>query len=224
MGHVVALLKRKGGSGSTTLAANVAAEWHSRGFGVVALDMDPQRSLTSWAELGEGGALQATVQGGDAQQGGEFRELVERRRGECDRMIIDCAPGFDPLALQAATLADCIVIPCRPSPIDVSAALDALELALFGAHGRDGVSIAFVPSANLPRTRLGRNLPAQLASFGAGKDVRVLPSISGRIVIAEASIHGQAVREFEPGGDSALEFSALVDALEDLLVGKGGDE
>ena len=31
MGGIVALLKRKGGSGSTTIAANIGAEWHARG-------------------------------------------------------------------------------------------------------------------------------------------------------------------------------------------------
>jgi hypothetical protein len=42
----------------------------------------------------------------------------------------------------------------------------------------------------------------------------VLPSVSARIVVAEAAISGQAVREIEPGGQSAREFAAVADAIE----------
>lgn len=216
MGRIVALLKRKGGSGSSTLAANLGAELHARGLSVRVLDCDPQRSLVVWSGLGEGGALQAIVEGVEAQQGGDFRALVERAAGEVDRVVIDCAPGFDPLALQATSLAHAVVIPVRPSPLDVSAALDALEVALLGTRGRDAV-VCFAPSANLPRTRLGRELPEQLGALGKEHGVRVLPSVTARIVVAEAALSGQAVREVEPQGESAREFAAVTDAVEALL-------
>ena len=217
MGSIIALLKRKGGSGSSTIAANLGAELHARGLSVRVLDCDPQRSLAVWAGLGDGGALQAIVEPIEAQQGGEFRALVERIAGEVDRVIIDCAPGFDPLALQATSLAHVIVIPVRPSPLDIAAAMDALEVALLGARGRAGVTVCFAPSANLPRTRIGRELPDQLAQLGKAHGVHVLPSVSARIVVAEAAISGQAVREVEPQGESAREFAALADAVEALL-------
>jgi len=216
MGKIIAMLKRKGGSGSSTIAANLGAELHSRGLATRILDCDPQRSLAVWASLGEGGVLQKIVEVVEAQQGSQFRALVELRAVEFDRVVIDCAPGFDPLSLQATSLADCIIIPVRPSPLDVAAALDALEVALLGARGRDAV-ICFAPSANLPRTRLGRELPEQLAQIGKPHGVAVLPSISARIVVAEAAITGRAVREIEPDGEAAREFAAVADAVEALL-------
>jgi len=198
-----------------TLAANLGVELQSRGLTVRVLDCDPQKSLTVWAGLGDGsGALGAIVLAVDVQPGSDFSAQLERHRSEADRIVIDCAPGFDPLAIQAASLADAVVIPVRPSPLDIAAAMDALEVAVIGARGRDGVAVCFAPSANLPRTRLGRELPEQLEQLGKEHGVSVLPSVSARIVVAEAAISGQAVREIEPGGQSAREFAAVADAIE----------
>jgi chromosome partitioning protein len=217
MGGIVALLTRKGGSGSSTIAANIGAEWYARGRSVRVLDCDPKRSLAMWAGLGEGGALQAIVEPVETQQGVAFRSLVERIAAEVDRLVIDCAPGFDPLALQAASLAHVAVIPVRPSLLDLSAALDALQMALLGVRDRKDACVAFAPSAELPRTQLGLELPEQLAQLWKEDGVHVLPAVSARIVVAEAALSGQAVREVEPDGPSAREFAALTDAVEALL-------
>jgi chromosome partitioning protein len=217
MGGIVALLTRKGGSGCSTIAANIGAEWYARGRSVRVLDSDPQHALAMWAGLGEGGALQAIVEPLETQQAGAFRSRVERVAAEVDRLVIDSAPGFDPLALQAASLAQVVVIPVRPSMLDLSAALDALDVALTGVRGRDDACVAFAPSANLPHTQLGRELPEQLAQLWTGQGVHVLPAVSARAEVAEAALSGQAVREVAPDGPSAREFAALTDALETLL-------
>jgi nitrogenase subunit NifH len=76
--------------------------------------------------------------------------------------------------------------------------------------------VYFVPSKNLPRTRLGRELPEVLAGveleFGTG----VLPSVSQRIAVAEAVLSGQTIDEYEPDGEAVKEFPALADAVEAL--------
>ncbi len=67
--------------------------------------------------------------------------------------------------------------------------------------------------------------PSRAVSFGVAittpppkeHGVHVLPSVSARIVVAEAALSGQAVREVEPDGPSAREFAALTDAVEALL-------
>jgi chromosome partitioning protein len=50
---VVAVANQKGGVGKTNVAGNVAAELASRGLRVVAIDLDPQATLTTWL-LGRG--------------------------------------------------------------------------------------------------------------------------------------------------------------------------
>jgi len=219
---IIALLKRKGGSGSSTLAANIAAEWTLRGFPTALLDCDPQKTLVEWANLGSG-VLSRIVEAPEVQQGQAFRELVKHRAGAYSRVVLDCAPGFDPMALQAAVIANVIVIPVRPSPLDTAAALDALEVAVVGARGRDDCTICFAPSANLPRTRLGKMLPEALKEAGEPAGALVLPSVNARIVAAEAVLAGMACCEFDPTGDTTKEFRAVVDAIDAIIAEQEAD-
>ena len=219
MGKIVALLKRKGGSGSSTLAANIAGEWAHNDFSTCLMDCDPQRSLCEWADLGEGGILSKIVEPVEAIQGRAFRELLLQRARGYDRVVVDCAPGFDPLAIQAATVADVVVIPVRPGGMDLAAAADALEVAAVGVQGRDNASIAFAPSANLPRTKLGQKLPERLAILGDPMGAIVLPAVDHRVIAAEAVGTGKTVSELEPESETAKQFREVVDALDAILGG-----
>ena len=111
-----------------------------------------------------------------------------------------------------------MLIPCGPSPLDLAPAGDALEVAESCRDGRDRPLIYFVPSKNLPRTRLGRELPGALEGVGMVSRTGVLPSISQRISVAEAVLCGQTIDEYEPDGASAKEFAALADAIEGLQL------
>ena len=117
MGLLIVSLKRKGGSCSSTMCANLAATWAKQGQSVRLLDCDPQRSLVAWGHMSAGeGMLPALIADVSTEQGAEFGAFLEQTRAAYDRVIVDCAPGFDPLAIQAASMADVVVIPCRPSP------------------------------------------------------------------------------------------------------------
>jgi len=74
---------------------------------------------------------------------------------------------------------------------------------------RDRPVVALVPSRNLPRTRLGRELPEALADLAQPCGALVLPGISQRIAVAESVLCGLTVREYEGDGSAAKEFAAL---------------
>ena len=217
---VVTILKRKGGVGSSTIAANLAGQFMARGRSVVLLDADAQHSSAVWAgfaEEGEEGCLSRVVRTVETDSPRKFREMLEQAQEAADVVIVDTAAGFQVTSLEAARHADVVLIPCGPSPLDMAPAGDALEVADSCRDGRDRPVICFVPSKNLPRTRLGRELPAALAELGQTASAAVLPSISQRIAVAESVLCGLTVNEYEPDGAAAKEFAALADAVEVLL-------
>ena len=48
MGKIIAFSNQKGGSGKTTVSANLAVLWANSGYKVAVIDADAQQSLTYW--------------------------------------------------------------------------------------------------------------------------------------------------------------------------------
>lgn len=213
---LVSVLKRKGGVGSSTLAASLAGEWAKRGKRVRLLDCDAQHSVATWAGFAEPlGVLAELVRAVDEESPKAFRAELEAARAGADVVLVDCAPGFPPTVTVAAQLADVVLVPCGPSPLDIAPASDALDVA--AAAVVDGRPVlALVPTRNVPRTRLGRELPEVLEKIGAEYGASVLPGTTQRVAYTEAVLSGLAPCEYEPDGVATAEVAALADAIEAL--------
>ena len=160
---VVAIVNQKGGTGKTTLATNLAWVLAEKG-NVLLLDADPQASSQNWA-AGDGPALQAlTVKGAAA---GDLLRLVRSMASGYDWVIIDGPPGITKTTADAVRAADVVLIPAKPSPLDVWAAADIVTAVLARQKAAKGVpKAAFVITMTQPRTRLGRNIDDALNEMG----------------------------------------------------------
>ena len=50
LGKVIAFSNQKGGSGKSTLSANLSVLWSNSGYKVAVIDADAQKSLSYWLE------------------------------------------------------------------------------------------------------------------------------------------------------------------------------
>jgi chromosome partitioning protein len=208
---VIAIAGRKGGIGKSTIAGNLASEFAAMGRTVAALDADPQHSLAAWAEQGEG-MLAGCVE--KIENADELRAKVRAALKSVDIVLIDTPPGIPDIAYQAMLLADLVLLPCGPSPLDLFPLKDALGLALKARAQRRSKKprIRFVPSRVLKNTNLGRGLSSSLEKMGK----KVLPEIGQRIVVAEAVVSGLTVREYAPGSLAQEEFAHLAKAVDKI--------
>jgi chromosome partitioning protein len=210
---IIAVAGQKGGVGKSTIAGNLAGEFGTKSKTVVVLDADPQHSLIAWAEQGDG-MLRKCV----AKVEGRPSALVTKVKAvddEADFVIIDTPPGIPDIAYQAALLADLMLLPCGPSPLDLFAVKEALSLALKARAERRSKKprIRLVPSKVNLSTRLGRGLASSLESMGK----KVLPPICQRVVLAEAVEAGLTIAEFAPNSPAHEEFVELAKAVEKIL-------
>src|SRR5579863_366810 len=207
---VVVIAGRKGGIGKSTITGNLAAEFAALGRTVAALDADPQHSLAAWAEQGEG-LLSQCVEKVNRNSPEELRGKVRAARESADIVLVDTPPGILDIAYQAMLLADLVLLPCGPSPLDLFPLKEALGLALKARAERRSKKprIRFVPSKVLKNTNLGRGLSSSLEKMGK----KVLPEIGQRIVVAEAVMSGLTVREYAPGSPAQEEFAHLAKAV-----------
>jgi chromosome partitioning protein len=145
----------------------------------------------------------------------EALDAKVRKVQKADLILIDTPPGIPEIGYQAALVADLVLLPCGPSPLELFALKEALALALKARAERRSKKprIRFVPSRVLMGTNLGRSLSTALEEMGK----KVLPAIGQRIVVAEAVNHGLTVSEYSPNSTAHEEFEALAKAVEEIL-------
>lgn len=198
---VIAVLNQKGGAGKTTIATHLARAIQLDGNDVLLVDSDPQGSARDWAAVREDQPV--TVVGID-------RPTIERdlkNLAKKDVVVIDGAPQAADLAVSAIKAADFVLIPVQPSPYDIWATADLVELVKQRIEITDGrLRAAFVVSRAIKGTKIGAEISAALEGYGLPVlDTRVIQ----RVVYPGTAAAGSTVLDAEPNGDAAAEIRAL---------------
>ena len=120
----IVTLSQKGGAGKTALTTNLSVVAQQAGYVVGAIDVDPQQSSAEWGDLREEPPGVISGQAGRLQ-----KLLATAEQAAADIVLVDTPPGKNELHLAMARAADLIIVPCRPSPVDVKAVLATIDIA-----------------------------------------------------------------------------------------------
>ena len=209
---IIAIANLKGGCAKTTTAVNLAAALTELRQSCLLIDMDSQQSATRWAGQAPGGGvfdLRERVKPLRPERGAaRFKADLERLAGDyrADVLLLDLAPELREPTMIATMLAHAVLVPVTPSPLDIWAAEAAAELAAEARRERGGKLpvTMLIPSRLVSGTILARDIPDSLKHLGA-----VAPGIHQRVAMVEATIAGQTIADYQPGGPSHQEFQAL---------------
>ena len=193
----VAVISQKGGAGKTTLTLHLAVASALSGQNTAVIDLDPQASAANW-----GNRRDTEVPVVLSAHASHLRREVTRVAIIGGEMLyLDTAPHSDGSALEAAKLADLVLIPCRPAILD----LEALNN-----------SLAFIRTAHKPIcvvlnaiTPIGHDADQAVEAL-KGLGVEICPVRLGhRVAFARSLISGQVAQEFDPKGKAAGEMDRL---------------
>ena len=192
----IAVAGAKGGVGKTTLAVHLAVAAVQQGRDVVLVDADPQLSAVRWSERRS--SSEPVVLGRAVSQ---LAAEMERIAGfGADVAIVDTPPrawvGADNAALVAATLADVVLVPCRPSILDI----ESTAVSVQRLQAATAAPVVVVLNGCAHRGREADEAAEALGGLGA----QVCPArIGQRVAFARSLLDGRAAQEVEPGGKAA---------------------
>ena len=126
---VIKLASRKGGTGKTTLAINLAAIADRSGQQACVVDMDPQNSPAVWRRLRDQDKTLRRLATGSSRPGGLPRLLSELRRRGMHWVFIDTPPNLTSTVEVAIKHADLVLIPTRPDALNLDAITSTIVLA-----------------------------------------------------------------------------------------------
>jgi chromosome partitioning protein len=194
----LAIVSRKGGAGKTTIAVHLAVAAEAHGIPTAIFDLDPQASAALWADH-RGEQIPAVV----PAQAPRLAALLEQaRRNKAGLVILDTAPHADGIASEAAAHADAILIPCRPSSLD----LDAIGASVRLARAVEKPAYVVINAAP-PQGVEAEETRAALTAAG----VSVSPvALHQRKAYASRMHEGKTAQDFDPTGKAAAEIEQLL--------------
>lgn len=197
MAKIVTVAQQKGGATKTTTSINLAGALIEAGYKVKVADMNSeQRSASKWANRGTE-LRDVVISISDKQP----RKDIEKLSNDgLDILIIDTPPELMTPALKAALLSDLIIIPCPPSPLDLEAAEETVDLA-----ETTGKPFRLLPSNVRAGTNIGKQLPDTLKRLGKVFET----TIHQRVSIIEAAMAGKWIGSYEPDSEAHQEYQKL---------------
>ncbi len=202
VGKVITVAQHKGGAGKTTLSAQLAATLYNDGATVLLIDVDPQGSTSEWHKardvtLGRKNKI-ALLQ----TQGWKMTRDVPRLTREFDYIIIDTPPHAESESSIAIRLADLVLMPVQPSPLDVWACAPTLKLILSEKR-----PVMLVMNRVPPKSNLNGTIMEKLSGMG----IQVAKqSLGNRVSFASSMMQGLGVVESDPRSLAADEMRALM--------------
>lgn len=197
-----AFVCQKGGSGKSTLSTHLAAYAEQQGETVALIDLDPQASALAWHKIrgnDEPIVLAATP-----------TKLEGVVKGAADlgvtMLMIDTAPHADRAAVAAIRLADLIIMPVRPSLLDIAALRDTVKLLEMTGRTADAIAVLnAVP---------GKGSLEEATEAVESFRVTVLDAHVGqRNSLVTAIAKGKGVTEAAPKDAGAQDIRTLWDSL-----------
>ncbi|MDA9498131.1 nucleotide-binding protein [Bradyrhizobium sp. CCBAU 11357] len=195
--YVLALVTQKGGSGKSTLAVGIAVAAAGNGERVAIVDADLQGTISKWVER-RGHPHPRVVRVADPAE--IEGALVSLEAEGIWLTVIDTAATKNALAMRAIAKADLCLIPVRPSPADIEAAIPTVSAIL-----RLNRRFAFVLNQTPPRGCRLSEAATSLNSLG----VLALPYVGQRNDHQDALGAGLGVTEFAQQGRASEEVREL---------------
>jgi len=205
--NIIAVLNQKGGCGKTTIAINLTHSLQNQGYKTLLVDSDPQGSARDWNAENDGKII--PVIGLDRVS---LANDIEAIKNGYDFIVIDGAPSIAKLAAAAVKIADFILIPVQPSPWDIWATADLVEIIKARQEITEGKPIAaFIVSRAIKNTKLSTEVVEALRQY----ELPVLNSYTTqRVIYPTSASEGQTVY-FRTFNDATLE----IDAIRNEIIG-----
>ena len=211
---IISLVTMKGGSGKSTTAMCLAGQWMINRKKVALLDSDPAATVLRWQQMGTDLADIQTRSVISTDLASVAYNLLENK---VERVIID-TPGFRSPVLEAAiTVADILIVPVKPSPVDFQVAADTIELIeeIQGMGSSTAIRILISQCNN--SSVIARHMRSEMTDAGYNILDR---QISTRVAFAEAALSGSTPTFTHPGSEAAIEIAELCAEIDSIPLHK----
>lgn len=210
----IIVINAKGGCGKTTVAVNLASRYAVHGYATALFDYDPLAAAHFWLRERNPAAPRIFMVAAADSANGITRAWQMRVPPETQRIVIDTPANIRiSEILDQLRMADAVLVPVLPSPLDIQTTADFIrDLLLIGKLRQHRTRIGIVAN----RLRRKTHSLAMLERFLAALDIPVVARLPDSQRYLHAAEQGLGIHELTGRGayGDRVAWDDVVDWLE----------
>jgi chromosome partitioning protein len=211
---ILSITSLKGGTGKSTLSINLAVCFAHMGYRVAIIDTDTNASAVHWSGLRAEDLPPVTVFG--ITEANALQKNIAKIGSDYDIILIDGRPSLSKLVSTIILLGDLVLIPVKPSGLDIWATEKFLEQYEQARVLKQGVAAYFVLNEFDEKMNLNKDSKDALGEF----EIPTLEAtVKSRVAYRESAVMGMGVYEYKDARAKA-EMVALTAEVLQLLQHK----
>lgn len=209
---VISSIHSKGGVGKSTIALSMADALHQDNSSVLVLDTDPQGTASEWTQAQKNREGPMVVGAPSAEK---IEHELDQLGASYDAVVIDGSAQLKGSTGSIIRISDLVLIPIQPSPADIWATENIVELIRERQEVVGEPAAGFVLNCVVAGTNIADDVSEILGEF----DLPVLGRFHRRVAFVEALVSGETPLTYRSRGKAAQEiedlYNASLDALEE---------
>ena len=204
---ILAVIGQKGGNAKTTTALGVAVAATAAGKTVAVIDLDPQPSAANWGDRRGITDSPAVI----ACPAARLRPVLDGARNQgVDLVIIDTPGKSADASIEAAKVADMVLLPVQPHLGDIETLRNVKDILTLAGNPHAAVVVS--------RARLQGRRHIEAVEAVKAMGFEVCPVVMfDRAAHYDAGMVGKTATEFAPGSKAAEEMLALYEYTNSVL-------
>lgn len=209
----ITFINSKGGTGKSTLCANIERAISSPApfTQTILIDADPQGTLRDWHNVKEGSPRCRLICADTRQSLHTAIRLAES--SEINYALVDTPGHLGQVTGAAISMSDFVIIPIQPSPLDVWSTIDMIDIVKAAMQSNPSLQSLFVINRATPNCKLTTDLLGAILEADPEQSILIFGKpIHNRVAFARAASTGQTI--FDLKDDLAkTEISLLTDEI-----------
>jgi chromosome partitioning protein len=207
MAKIITIAQKKGGSGKSTIAVQLAVALSKKSNKVALLDIDKQKSTSQWFSERQK-AFGKDFEGISCKDisGWRISSEISNIGEHTDYIIIDSPPTLETETRSAIRSSDLIIVPMQASPTDLWATNEILECC------REANKLTKILFNRYNNTKIAREISSQIEEGNCMKS-----TLGSRAIFSSSMLSGKGVLEVAPKSTAASELKQVVSEIESLI-------
>lgn len=209
---IISVTSLKGGVGKSTIVQNLSVCFAHMGYKVAIIDTDTNASSVHWSGIREEGNPSIMVFG--ISDSNALRKNIQKIQNDYDIILIDGTPSLSKLVSTIILLGDIVLIPIRPSGLDLWATEKFIEKYEQAKTLKEEVNAFFVLNQYDENININKETKDVLDEL----EIKVLKTtVKSRIAYVEAVVQGIGVYEYKDR-KAKEEMTRLTEEVLNLLT------